>query len=199
MKEHILSAFWSKIYKAIFVIYCKCNMQYSCLLAVISSETNICLCPKMSCILHRLEFVSLHFSLTISVFYCHAMVHIYPHTYIQNARQFANFHISWSWILLCIFQILYSRVSGYKSWSISFSQLSSPPTASTQLCTQWQAIFNNVKGHSIWQHSIAYSCEMDYDCNKIDNLQSATPKKSNEPLTFYVSDGLWTDRKERKK
>lgn len=30
-------------------------------------------------------------------------------------------------------------------------------------------IFNEVKGHSIWQHSIAYSCEMNHDCNKIDN------------------------------
>lgn len=68
-----------------------------------------------------------------------------------------------------------SRISAYKSWSDPSHSLFLWAICTikckhtvTQTATG-HFIFKKVKGHSIWQYSIAYNHEMNHDRNKIDN------------------------------
>lgn len=97
-----------------------------------------------------------------------------------------------------------SEVSAYKSGSDSshslFLSTSAPFKCKHRLHTvTGHFIFKEVKGHSTWRHSIAYSCEMNQDSNRIDNYQSATLPEIKRTLDFYMPDSLCNSRKGGKK
>lgn len=113
--------------------------------------------------------------LVVSVLYC-CQTHTHKHTGIYAHTPHARLYfLSRGNEYDDTFLKLYSRVSAYKSWSdpshLLFLSTISPIKCKHKLThtVTGHFIFSKVKGHSIWQHSIAYSCEMNLDCNKIDN------------------------------
>lgn len=125
------------------------------------------------------------------------------HTHKQKCTTVSQFFIPYGNEYCCMY-LKYSRISAYKPWSDPSHSLFLRAICTikhkhgvTQTVTG-RFIFEKLKGHSIWQYSIAYSHEMNHDRKKLTTNRAWPPRKSKGPLTFYIPDSLWTERKQEK-